>query len=85
MKNWKAIAGTTADRVKPKTLVELWGTGRVLVEHHRGVMRYGTEEILVGTTFGVLSVCGQELRLCCMSREQLVIAGKVESLGLEAL
>lgn len=70
-------------RAEPQTLAELLGDGRLLVEHHRGILRYGTEEILVGTTFGHLRVCGEELRLCCMSREQLWIAGSIRSIHSE--
>ncbi len=68
---------------KPQTLAELLGDGRLLVEHHRGILSYGTEEILVGTTFGYLRVCGEELRLCCMSREQLWIAGSIRTIHSE--
>lgn len=68
---------------KPQTLAELLGDGRLLVEHHRGILSYGTEEILVGTTFGTLRVCGEGLRLCCMSREQLFIAGSIRQVRAE--
>ena len=69
--------------MKPQTLAELLGDGRLLVEHHRGILSYGTEEILVGTTFGALRVCGEGLRLCCMSREQLFIAGSIRLVRTE--
>ena len=41
-------------------------------------------EILVGATFGALHVRGAELRLCCMSRSQLVIRGSILGLRMEA-
>ncbi len=68
---------------KEQTLLELLGDHRLLVEHHRGILAYGTEEILVGTSFGNLRVLGSGLRLCCMSREQLFLSGKIHSLTLE--
>ena len=63
--------------LRPKTLVELYGNERVLIEEHRGILSYGDEEIRVGTSFGVAVIQGMELRLCCMSRSQLVIRGRI--------
>lgn len=83
MRSWKQIAQKPAEAVTPRTLVEIWGQARVLVEHHRGIRSYGTEEILVGATFGLLRVQGRNLRLCCMSREQLFISGQIEGVALE--
>ena len=67
----------------PRTLVEIIGKQRILVEHHRGILRYGTEEIQVGTGYGSLRIKGEELRLCCMSRQQLFISGRIDNLTLE--
>ena len=83
MGTWKQNVKSRAGQLVPKTLVEVLGTHRVLVEHHRGILGYGEEEILIGATFGVVSVKGQGLRLCCMSREQVFINGKIESIALE--
>ena len=66
-----------------QTLAELLGDGRLLVERHKGILQYGNEEILVGTTYGALRVCGEGLRLCCMSREQLFVAGTIRSVRAE--
>lgn len=63
-------------------LVELWGTGRVLIEHHMGVIAYGCEEIRIRVRYGILAVCGSSLRLARMSREQLVICGCVDGVQL---
>lgn len=83
MKQWRQYAQQPAKAVSPRTLVEIWGKTRVLVERHRGILSYGTEEIVVGATFGMIRVTGTELRLCCMSREQLFISGKIEGVSLE--
>lgn len=66
-----------------RTLVEIYGTGRVLVERHSGIRAYGSEKVTIGTSYGALSVCGSELRLCCMSREQVFISGKIQQILLE--
>lgn len=77
MKNWIGRVSADAGGLKPRTLVELYGNERVLVEQHRGILSYGEEMIRVGTSFGCLTVEGHGLRLCCMSRSQLVIRGRI--------
>lgn len=83
MSAWKDAVRRPAEQFQPRTLVEIVGKQRVLVEHHRGILGYGTEEILVGTGYGVLRIRGGELRLCCMSRQQLFVSGRIDSLTLE--
>lgn len=80
---WKEEKHRPEAHLMPRTLVELVGKQRVLVEHHRGILGYGTEEILVGTGYGILRISGAELRLCCMSRQQLFISGRIDALTLE--
>ena len=77
MRDWK-IEG-----LRPKTLIELYGNERVLIEEHRGILAYGDEEIRVGTSFGCVVIEGLELRLCCMSRSQLVIRGRIAGVRME--
>lgn len=83
MKKIRQIANRSSEAITPKTLVEMLGQSRVLVEHHKGILRYGTEEIVVGATFGMLIISGQELRLCCMSRQQLFVSGTISAVRLE--
>lgn len=63
-------------------LVELAGDRRVLIEHHRGVTQYGTDRICVNVKFGQVAVCGCGLELARMTREQLVICGRIDSVTL---
>lgn len=81
MKEWKKQL--QPDALRPRTLAELYGTERLLVEQHRGIESYGTECIRIAATFGRLVVEGQDLRLCCMSRSQLVIRGRLLSVRAE--
>lgn len=83
MNNWKERLSADGNGLKPRTLVELYGNERVLVEQHRGILGYGSECIRVGTSFGSLTIEGLELRLCCMSRSQLVIRGRIGCLRTE--
>ena len=66
----------------PKTLLEMLGNNRLVIEHHKGIQCYGPEEIMVRTTFGQLQIRGRELSLCCMRREQLCIVGLIDALEL---
>ena len=82
MKNWKERLAE-ADKLRPRTLVEIYGCDRILVEHHRGILGYGTQCIRIAATYGELVVEGEDLRLCCMSRSQLVIRGRIQSATME--
>ena len=83
MRDWKSGIRADAGGLRPKTLVELYGNERVLIEEHRGILAYGDEEIRVGTSFGVAVIQGMELWLCCMSRSQLVIRGRIACVRTE--
>lgn len=63
-------------------LVEISGAHRVLIENHLGMTRYSCEEICVKVRYGCISVCGSCLELVCMSREQLIISGKIDQVKL---
>ena len=82
MKTWKDRLSADENGLKPKTLTELYGNERLLMEHHSGILSYGDKCIRVGTTWGMPEVLGEDLRLCCMSRTQLVIRGKLLSVTM---
>lgn len=71
-----------ADSLPGIPLVEINGDQRVLIEHHQGVVAYGSREICVRVKYGLVSVSGSSLRLARMTREQLVICGCVEGIRL---
>ena len=86
MKNWKErLSDPQNEKIKPRTLAEVYGREQLLVEHHRGILGYGTDCIRIAATYGVLAVEGEDLRLCCMSRSQLVIRGKLVRLSVEGV
>ena len=72
-----AGADTDAQELSYRPIVEILGTQRVLIENHFGIMSYSREQILVKVRFGCIRVCGSGLEILCMSREQLVIRGKI--------
>lgn len=63
-------------------LVELAGDHRVLIENHRGVTEYGTERICVKVKYGTLCICGCEMEVAKMTKEQLVITGRIGSVTI---
>ena len=79
-----------ADRAELETepmpaqpIVEIAGDQRVLVENHRGIIAYSTEKVLVNVAFGTVCICGCGLRLIRMTREQLVIRGRIDAVSLK--
>lgn len=62
-------------------LVEIIGTSRVLIENHCGVYLYGREQIGVRIKFGQILVCGACLELRCMTKDQLIISGKITGIS----
>lgn len=65
-----------------QTVLELCGDRRLLIENHTGVREYGPEKICVRVRYGVVSVCGEGLRLCRMQSQQLVIMGRIDSIAV---
>ena len=63
-------------------LVEIAGDRRVLVENHGGVCQYGPEQICVRVKYGIVSVRGRGLEIAKLSREQLVISGRIDCVNL---
>ncbi len=64
-------------------LIELVGDGRVLIEHHKGVMQYGRCQIGVRVKFGTVLVFGEKLELTKMTAGTLVITGRIQGVRLE--
>lgn len=63
-------------------LVEMFGDQRVLIENHCGVTAYADTEICIKVKHGCIHVCGTQLNLALMSKERLVICGKIASVQL---
>ncbi len=63
-------------------LVEIAGERRVLIENHQGVVEYGSQCIRVKVKFGQICVNGCGLELSRMTKGQLIISGRVDSVQL---
>lgn len=63
-------------------VVELAGERRVLIERHEGVTEYSQDQICVKVKYGQVCVCGGCLELTRMTKEQLVISGRIDCVKL---
>lgn len=72
-----------AEVIPGQPVVEISGDGRVLVENHMGVKAYSRETIVVNVKFGCICVYGCGLELQRMTKEQLVIRGKINGVTLQ--
>ena len=64
------------------TIMEVAGDNRVLIENHLGILSYGNERINVKVKYGFISICGCNLEMTQMTKEHLVILGKINSISL---
>lgn len=71
------------ETVPGQPIIEIAGERRVLIENHQGVAAYGKERILVNVKFGSVCVCGCNLEMIHMTKEQLIIYGRIDSVGLQ--
>jgi len=63
-------------------LIELAGDRRVLMENHCGVTEYGMERVCVKVKFGQVCICGKDLTLAKMTKSQLIVCGRIQSVEL---
>lgn len=71
------------ESVPDQPIIEIAGDRRVLIENHHGVAVYGSEKILVNVKFGAVCVCGCNMEMIHMTKDQLVIYGRIDSVGLQ--
>lgn len=64
-------------------IVELSGDSRILIEHHFGVKEYGRSRITVKMRYGQVCVQGENLEILRMTKEQLVICGRIDQICLQ--
>lgn len=76
-------ADIAAEPLPGQSIVEIAGDRRVLIENHFGVKAYSREKIVVKVRFGFVSVCGCGLELMRMTKEQLVIRGRIDAVTLQ--
>lgn len=76
-------AAGNAEALPGLPIVEIAGDRRLLIENHFGVKSYSRERIIVNVKYGCVCVCGSALELMRMTKEQLVIKGKIDTVTLQ--
>lgn len=76
-------ADLSLESLPGQPIVEIAGDRRVLIEKHYGVKAYGRDKIIVKVKYGSVCICGCGLELLRMTREQLIIRGKIDSVILQ--
>ena len=78
---WKKLA-EDINAAAALPLVELAGAGRILIENHNGIAKYGTECIVIKMGYGNLEINGNCLEMAQITRHQLVITGRITMLTI---
>ena len=74
--------GLPGEAIPGQPLIEILGQNRIIIENHKGVVRYEKEEICVRVHCGQILIKGRNLQLMKMCKPQLVIRGRVECVQL---
>ena len=78
---WEAL-DLPGETFPGQVLIEIAGESRVLIEGHKGVREYSREQIGIHVRYGTVMVCGSCLELRCMTRDQMIITGKIDAVEL---
>lgn len=57
--------------------MEITGCRALMMENHRGILQYSTEEIDIGGSQAVVKVFGEHLILRAMNGRELLIVGQI--------
>lgn len=74
-----AIFELPEDMMLDVARISLVGDMELLVENHRGLVRYTPEQVVLGVPQGRVAVGGNELVIGSLSADQVIILGKIRS------
>ena len=63
-------------------VIEIASDCRVLIECHTGMTEYSRDRVCVRLSYGIVCICGADLQLTHMSRERLVISGRIDTVQI---
>lgn len=66
-----------------RSLIEIYGTNRLLIEHHKGVCEYSDHLIIVRIPGGTVCIHGCEMEISFITDEKIIIQGKIGNLQLQ--
>ena len=78
---WTKLTTEISETVS-QPLIEICGNCRILIEHHRGVVKYERENIEIRMGYGVARIEGKSLELAQITKQQLVITGQITAVFL---
>ena len=70
--------------ISKQPLAEIIGKRRVLIENHSGITEMSNDRITASNDGGNIVITGKDLQLVMMSVDQIVVAGQIESVLLDA-
>ena len=70
--------------ISKQPLVEIIGKRRVLIENHSGITEMSNDRITASNDGGNIVITGKDLQPVMMSVDQIVVAGQIESVLLDA-
>lgn len=82
---WEQMAEGMDFSMEPmpgQPILEVAGEHRVLMENHRGVKGYSREKVWIRVKFGMVCIHGCDLELVHMTRERLLISGRIDGITL---
>lgn len=80
---FKKLLDLSVPTVYGVPIIEMAGNRRVLIENHNGVAEYGNTRIAVLVKEGKIVLNGTNMEICHMSRYQLVIIGRIDTISVE--
>ena len=72
-----------ADAFAGSAKLTLNGRRHLLIENHRGILKYGDKLIAVDCGGMKVRICGDELNLSAMDKSDMLITGRILSIELE--
>lgn len=72
-----------ADAFAGAAKLTLNGRRHLLIENHRGISKYGDREIVIDCGSMKTHICGDELNLTAMDKNDMLITGRILSIELE--
>lgn len=76
-------ADISMEPLSTQPIIEIAGENRVLIENHFGVKEYSRQKITAAVKFGCVHICGTGLNILRMTKEQLIIQGRIMAISLE--
>lgn len=69
------LSDLSGEPIPGTPLIEISGSGRIVIEHYSTVLIYTDTEIQVETKLNIICIEGSGLKLSCISKHYLIITG----------